>query len=101
MSGGSGDFSIGGLIWPGLSKLGEESGEVQQVVGKIIGARGEVGHWDGTQFDKRLESELGDLMAAITFVVIKNNLNILAIERRRDEKLAKFNKWHDDPVNLP
>lgn len=33
----SGDFSIGGTLWPGLSKLIEECGEVLQVGGKLIG----------------------------------------------------------------
>ena len=32
----AGPYSIGSDVWPGLSKLAEESGEVVQVIGKIV-----------------------------------------------------------------
>jgi NTP pyrophosphatase (non-canonical NTP hydrolase) len=92
--GGSGDFSIGGDLWPGLSKLAEECGEVLQVVGKLIGSRGREEHWDGTDLRLRLESELADLLAAIAFVVSNNELDHGAICRREIEKFLLFEKWH-------
>lgn len=93
---GSGDFSIGSNLWPGISKLIEECGEVQQVAGKLIASHGAVNHWDGTNLKERLESELGDLQAAIQFVVRHNALDVVAIEKRRIEKLMLFEKWHEE-----
>lgn len=91
---GSGDFSIGSDLWPGISKLIEECGEVQQVAGKLIASHGAVNHWDGTNLKERLESELGDLQAAIRFVIERNALDVVAIEKRRIEKLMLFEQWH-------
>jgi len=39
--GGSGDFSIGSAVWPGVSKVIEEMGELQQVLGKLIAVAGD------------------------------------------------------------
>lgn len=72
----SGDFSIGSNTWPGIGKL-------------IIGSRGETAHWDGTQLDRRLESELGDLLAAITFVIRENGLNDAALAFARSVRAGR------------
>jgi NTP pyrophosphatase (non-canonical NTP hydrolase) len=90
----SGLFSIGSDVWPGLSKLVEESGEVTQVIGKIIGAYPNVDHWDGTNLRERLQDELGDLSAAIVFVKRYCGLSEDAVERRAAYKLAMFERWH-------
>jgi NTP pyrophosphatase (non-canonical NTP hydrolase) len=95
---GSGDFSIGGTVWPGLSKLIEECGEVQQVCGKLLGSRGEENHWDGSNLRERLQEELGDLVAAINFVIQKNGLDICTVACRSDDKLQLFNDWHADAL---
>jgi hypothetical protein len=87
-----GEFSIGGELWPGLSKLLEECGEVGQVAGKIIGAEGRHDHWDGSHLPSRLADELADLEAAILFVKQHNALPDRAA--RVGEKLVLFNKWH-------
>jgi len=97
----SDDFSIGSKKWPGISKLVEEAGEVQQVCGKLIGARGETLHWDGTNLRQRLEEELGDLVAAIGFVIERNGLNEDAIERRSVEKHKLFWDWQGEPLEEP
>lgn len=91
---GNGDFSIGSKVWPGTSKLIEEMGEVQQVLGKLMGTSGQQVHWDGSNLKKRLEDELADLQAAIEFVVCHNELDAGRIGRRVDEKIELFNKWH-------
>jgi hypothetical protein len=44
----AGPYSIGSTVWPGLSKLVEEMGEVGQVVGKLIATGGDPAHRDGT-----------------------------------------------------
>jgi len=95
---GNGDFSIGNDVWPGISKLIEECGEVMQVAGKLIGSHGDPAHFDGSNLGSnlkaRLESELGDLMAAITFVSDKCGLDADVIVRRTNEKRDLFLKWH-------
>lgn len=88
-------YNIGSYHWAGLSKLIEETGEVQQVVGKLIGTAGHHTHWDGSNLPDRLEEELADLSAAIKFVVEKNGLDEEKIVKRAEEKLATFNRWHD------
>lgn len=90
----SGDFSIGGKVWPGISKLVEETGEVQQVCGKLIANEGRADHWDGTNLVDRMTEEMGDLLAAINFVIDVNRLNLTAIQERRDDKLRLFHGWH-------
>ncbi len=92
---GNGDFSIGSEVWPGLSKLIEEAGEVMQVAGKLIGSRGQIAHFDGTDLKIRLEDELADLQAAIEFVSRFGNLNFKRMDERRNEKIDRFENWHD------
>lgn len=88
-------YSIGSQHCPGLSKLIEEAGEVQQVAGKIIGF-GSLGvHWDGSDLRQRLEDEIADCIAATDFVVEVNNLDWDRIEARRRAKLATFRGWHE------
>lgn len=89
-----GSFSIGGTVWPGLSKLIEECGEVLQIAGKLIATRGESTHWDGDgDLVERLEEELADLLAAIHFVVSWNDLDATEIEERAGMKLSRFCTW--------
>lgn len=87
-------FGIGSALWPGLSKLVEEAGEVAQVVGKIIGAGGATIHFDGTSWRTRLEDEIADLMAACHFVIERNQLDATRITERTAKKLALFQQWH-------
>jgi NTP pyrophosphatase (non-canonical NTP hydrolase) len=95
-------YAIGDKKWAGLSKLLEEAGEVIQVGGKLMGARGKINHWSGDLNDKLVE-ELGDLLAAIEFFVDKN---MSVKDRGRillqfDKKIRKFNKWHEAEDPLP
>ncbi len=89
-----GPYSIGSDLWPGLSRLIEESGEVQQVAGKLIGAHGADTHYDDTDLRDRLTLELGDLYAAFSFVVDSNDLDWAAINQRSEKKRDKYNRWH-------
>ncbi len=98
---GSGDFSIGSGVWPGISKLTEEAGEVLQVCGKLIGTGGDVHHWDGSNLKARLEDEMADVMAACEFVASRNDLDAGRISRRVDEKIALFNRWHEEQTSAP
>jgi len=88
-------FAIGSGQWPGLSKITEEAGEVQQVIGKLLGTGGEEEHWDGTNLRTRLTEEVGDVLAACDFVVMLNKLDVA---KRREEKLKLFLKWHAESI---
>jgi len=96
----AGPYAIGSTHCPGLSKLAEEAGEVVQVVGKIVGLGNMGQHWDGTDLRQRLQEEIADVLAASAFVVAVNGLDEAAIQARVQEKLQRFNRWHElgDPV---
>jgi hypothetical protein len=85
----------------GLAKLAEELGELQQVVGKMLAyihlrrTRLE-NHPDGTILLERLEQEIADVQASISFVEHKLNLNSIQIIQRRHVKLTKFFEWEKD-----
>lgn len=93
-------FAIGDADWPGISKLQEEIGEVGQVCGKLVGTRGRIQDWDGSNLKLRLEEELADSMAASMFVITHCDLDKEAISRRTAAKLVIFEKWHagEDPL---
>lgn len=84
----------------GLAKLIEECGEVTQVAGKLLAYPSGV-HPDGAgNLNERLEDELGDLSAAIQFVIEARSLDgRFRIANRRQQKLNTFRRWHADPDN--
>jgi len=86
-------FSIGSTRWPGLAKLIEECGELQQVAGKLIATGGESHYWDDTDLHERLHEELADTLAAVRFFVKMNGLDSNRIDARVGEKLQKFEAW--------
>ena len=88
-----GEYCIEGEVWPGLSKLIEEAGEVQQVCGKIVGCHGAVDHWDGSNLRQRLEEEIADVIAACRFVIQINVLDNNAIMKRSATKYDRFMEW--------
>lgn len=92
----AGPYGIGSDMWPGLSKLIEECGEVIQVAGKILGTGGTAAHWDGTDLRERLTEELADLGAAMAFVGDHNDLDADALTERMDTKYALFEQWHTE-----
>lgn len=92
-------FAFGSDNWPGLAKLAEESGEVVQVVGKLMMTGGEPHHWDGTDLRTRLIEEMADVVAAVRFVGTYNltDLEVDELEARADRKLKQFIEWHITP----
>lgn len=96
-------FAIGDNDLPGLSKLTEEAGELIQVVGKLMATHGDPKSWDGTDLRERFVLELGDLAAAIQFVVgrvlILDEVHVL--RARIAEKYAKFEQWHREQKETP
>lgn len=99
----AGPYSIGSDNWPGVAKLAEECGEVVQVIGKIIGLGGAENymHWDGNDVREKLQEELADLWAAMTFVIKHNDVNIDIIGARMRSKLETFEAWHAGQSKAP
>jgi hypothetical protein len=93
---GSGDFSIGSTFWPGISKLVEEMGELNQVIGRLLATAGEVKHWDDPDLRLSLERKVADVMAAIAFVTMQNHLNEEVIDERVRRKYALFSEWQEN-----
>lgn len=97
MPGAAHPLAIGSDTWPGLAKLAEECGEAVQVIGKITAfpflGRGEL-HPDGTDLVERLETEIGDLMGAMSYVVKFNSwLDQDRINKRCEQKFERFTGW--------
>lgn len=89
----------------GLSKLTEELGELLQEVGKTMAVGNDIDayHWSGNLRD-RIQTEMGDVLAAIGFVIDKLGLDGAAIEQRSREKYVVFNKWdaeEPEPATMP
>lgn len=91
-------LSIGSGTWPGIAKLTEESGELLQVLGKLAAYPSVLEpHPDGTDLIARLHDELGDVLAAIDFVIGANpEINAASVQRRAAVKLARFEGWHQE-----
>lgn len=84
-SGGSDD-------WPGLSRLAADATQVVRVVGKIIGSSDDA-RYDTAILRECLQDELGDLRAAIDYVIGKNALDWDAVNRRRDRTRSRYERW--------
>jgi hypothetical protein len=97
-----GDYAIGSEVWPGVSKLIEEMGELQQVLGKLIAIAGATVHWSG-DLRTMLVEELGDVSAAVRFFATQNLTadELLAVLARSEKKLARFREWQADPKPPP
>lgn len=93
---GIGEYSIGNEVWPGLGKLVEEMGELNQVLGKLIGCHGENKHWNMGDMNAKLVEEIGDTLGAIKFFVHKNEIDNQKIQDRKILKFNKFCDWHDN-----
>lgn len=88
------------MLWFGIKKLMEEMGELSQVLGKLqVCPIGE--HWDERQSGdlyRRLEEELGDVLAAVQYFAAHNTISI-SPERvlvRSRLKLRRFEEWQLD-----
>ena len=82
----------------GFSKLAEETGELQQVVGKVLAYGLECdNHPDGGKplVDRFIE-ESGDVIAAIYFIMQKYNLSSEDLNKRTSLKLNTFKAWDEE-----
>lgn len=93
----AGAYSIGSNNWNGMSKLIEEMGELQQVLGKLIGSDGRVDHWSG-DLNEKLVEECGDVLAALNFFVSKNlsEENQQRALEQAERKFDLFEEWNEN-----
>lgn len=97
MANDSQPYGIGSDIWPGLAKLMEEMGELQQVLGKIMACEGPAAiYWDGLSLVPQLIEEMGDVRASLIFFGEANGFSKQAVHDRADMKLEKFRYWHGE-----
>jgi len=103
MSTDPGPYSIGSDVWPGLAKMAEECGELVQVIGKIMGLGGAENytHWDGNDVRERLEEEVADVWAAMSFLIKHNPIRPDVIGPRMRKKLETFEGWHEGQSKTP
>lgn len=79
--------------WQGIFKIQEETGELNQELGKLaVFPHGN--HPDGNgDLVRRVTDEIADTLAAIEYFIEQNGLDNARISKRKMEKLDKFNKW--------
>lgn len=85
--------------WPGLAKLSEEMGELQQVIGKLMQVDGNAEYFDGTDLEDKFIEEFGDVYACMNYMVQKCSFveqRIDLINARCEEKTAKYCKWREE-----
>lgn len=95
------EYAIGAEFLPGLSKLIEEIGEVNQQIGRLLQCRflGMEKHWDGSLPLRELLAELADLNAAIEFVVFNGLgrvMNTSGFVERKESKYQSYIQWHTE-----
>lgn len=85
-------------FWPGLAKIVEESGELNQVLGKIIANGGLPSYkWENIPLDEKMIEELGDVLGAIFFMI--EHCPYISEDRvieRADMKYRLFNEWRNN-----
>lgn len=92
-----GPYSIGSDTWPGLGKVAEETGELLQVIGKLLASGGDAYHWDGSNLKERIEDEMADVVAAIEFALCVNpQIDMRKVHARASRKQNQFMTWHFD-----
>jgi hypothetical protein len=97
-----GPYSIGSDTWPGLSRLAADAAQVVRVACTIMGNCGDTQPEAETAgLRESLQEELGDLRAAIDYVIGKNALDWDAVNRRRDRKRSLYERGTDDDRAVP
>jgi len=88
-----GRYGIGSDTWPGLATLAADAAQVVQVVSAIIGSGEDAGP-EAARLRECLQDQLGDLRAAIDYVIGKNALDWNAVNRRRDRRRSRYERDH-------
>jgi len=88
-------YGIGSETWPGLSRLAADAAQVVKVAAAIIGTGNDTDQ-DAAVQREALQQELGDLRAAIDYVIGKNALDWATVNRRRDRKRSQYERGIDE-----
>jgi NTP pyrophosphatase (non-canonical NTP hydrolase) len=72
--------------------LNEECGEVAQAISKCF-RFGKDGEWDGTTNQRRLEAEIGDVLAMIDILIENSYISDSNVNASRKAKKEKLKKW--------
>ena len=88
-------YGIGSDMWPGLSRLAADAAEVAKVARAIISTGNDTDQ-DAAVQRASLQEELGDLRAAIDYVIGKNALDWAAVNSRRDRKRSLYERGIDE-----
>src|SRR5215469_11341397 len=88
-------YVIGSDTWPVLSRLAADAAQVVRAACTIIGTGNDT-HEDEAVQRERLQEQLGDLRAAIDYVIGKNALDWTAVNRRRDRKRSQYERGIDE-----
>lgn len=92
-----------GSIWPGLSKVIEETSELNVVIGKLQ-AYPDGTYATGENLVAMLEEEVADVYAALDLLLDANALDVDFINARAEAKLRRFHHWlrgYDDVLPVP
>lgn len=82
------------MLHKGLAKLTEETGELNQVIGKMLNFPETDYHPDGgPPLTVRLAEEIADVLAACAYVAQRHGLNMEAIEKRVEKKTLQYLEW--------
>jgi hypothetical protein len=88
-----GPYGIGSDTWAALATLAADAAQVVEVVSAIIGNGNDTGP-EAARLRESLQDQLGDLRAAIDYVISKNALDWNAVNRRRDRKRSRYERDH-------
>jgi len=87
------DGSIGSETLEGATKVLEEMSELGVELAKAL-AMGHMGkHWSGRELKKKIEQEIADVLATLSFFVENNDIDHEAIDKRCNKKFKKFCRW--------
>ena len=93
-------YGIGSDTWPGLSRLAADAAQVVRAAAAIIGTGNDTDQ-DAAVQRESLQEQLGDLRAAIDYVIGKNALDWTAVNRRRDRKRTQYERGIDEDRHPP
>jgi len=88
-------YGIGSDTWPGLSRLAADAAQVAKAARAII-STGNNTDQDAAVQRGSLQEQLGDLRAAIDYVIGKNGLDWAAVNKRRDRKRSLYERGIDE-----
>ena len=88
-------YGIGSDTWPGLSRLAADAAQVARAAAAIISTGNDTAQDPAVQREN-LQEQLGDLRAAIDYVIGKNALDWAAVNRRRDRKRSLYERGIDE-----